>query len=126
MNVNISTASQLYMERRTMIEEYYPACPSELLNELNALRIVLSLDLLVVRETCMFGRFFVVLEPSRVERYSALFTTKILDDNLAFLAPVVRVSLTCLRIDGGARIRLRTIFRFDEEREVCRRGGGLG
>jgi len=109
-----------------MIEEYYPARPSELLDELNALRIVLSLDLLVIREGCMFSRVFVVLEPSRVERYGVLFTTKILDDDLAFLAAVVRVPLTCLRVDSGAHIRLRTIFGCDEEEEVRRCRGWLG
>jgi len=89
-----------------VIEEHHAACSSEFLDELAALRIILSLDLLVVREGCMFGRFVVILEPSRVEGDGMLFTTEVLNNDLAFLLTRIPLALPCLQVSGGVRVRL--------------------
>ena len=108
MNANISTASKWIWKRfgRTVIEEHHPACSSELLDELAGLRIILLLDLLVVREGCMFSRFLVVLEPGRVEGDGMLFTTEVLNNDLAFLLTRIPLALPCLWVSSGMRVRL--------------------
>ena len=108
-----------------MIEKYHLARSSELLDELNTFGIVLLLDLLIIRKACMFGRLLEVLEPSRVKRHCVLFTTKVLNGDLTFLATIVLFPFSSLRVGVNMKVRSRSVLRWDKVEEACGCGGRL-
>lgn len=62
-----------------MVKHNSPAGTGELLDELSAFRVVLSLDVFIVVEPLVRSRVLVILEPVDIKRHGILFSAQILD-----------------------------------------------
>ena len=81
----------------TMVEQNHAASPRQRLDKLDALRIILLVNFVIIREGRVFGFVFEVLESSSVERYRVLLPPQILDDNVFTFTSEVPLPLACDR-----------------------------
>ena len=79
-----------------MIKKNDATSPSELFNQLDALRIIFSFNLFIpVIETRIFRRPLEELESSRVKCRLSVFTSQVLDDDSVISAGIVSHPFAC-------------------------------
>ena len=110
-----------------MIERHDPARARDLLHELDALRIILPLGLLVVRKRGVLHRLPEVLEAGSVECDRVLLAPKVLDWDVGVsLADPVLVANTCLGVGVDESVRFGAVRRRLEIDEFSGRDGSHG
>ena len=83
-----------------MIEEYDATSARDLLDQVGALRIILVLDFLVVREAGVLRRVAEELQAVLVQRHRALAATQILDLHIVVCTPKVHSARRRVRVNG--------------------------
>jgi len=82
---------ELYEEENerslTMVKQNHSASPCQRLDEVDALRIILLVNLFIVRKRSVLGCMFEVLEPSSVEGHRASFPRKFSTTTSLFTPP---------------------------------------
>lgn len=114
------------MERsRTVIENYSPACTREFLDELDALGVVLLLNIGVVGELLVSRWALVKEEPIDVERHRVFFTPQILDFEIVGFPSPVPAALSSLKVCVDITPWLRAVGRRDKVDQLGLDEGGL-
>ena len=106
-----------------MIKWYNPARTRDLLHELNALRIVFLLRLLVARERRVTGGLTEELKTFDIERDRVFLATKVFDRNIGVLyASPILLALASFRVGVHVSVRLGAVCWWEEVDELGERG----